>query len=127
MLRNSPRQLATKSPQAACTAYTAFSNCGDAFNNHGDAFVPLQDAIFKAFYPAFFEGDLSDAQCISFSLPTRFAGLGINNPRETVSSFYHTTTQGTKVVVEAIKNVDNLALPVTWMRSARHDMSQEKH
>ena len=59
--------------------------------------------ILKAFYPVLFEGDLSDAEYKLFSLPTRFAGLGINNPTETASLSYHTSTQGTKVVVEAIK------------------------
>ena len=50
-----------------------------------------------------FEGDFSDAECKLFSLPTCFVGLGINKPTETASSSYHTSTQGTKVVVEAIK------------------------
>lgn len=52
----------------------------------GDAFIPLQDATF---YPALLEGDVSDAECELFSLPTSFAGLGINNPAETASSSYH--------------------------------------
>ena len=61
--------------------------------------------IFKAFYPALFEGDLSDAECKMFSLPIRFAGLRINNPTEAASSSYHTSTQGTKVMVDAIKGM----------------------
>ena len=106
MLNNSPRQL-PKSPQAAYTALSKSLQCEWylqlVMHNCGDAFVRLQDAILKAFYPALFEGDLSDAECKMFSLPTRFAGLGINNPTETASSSYHTSIQGTKVVVEAIK------------------------
>ena len=101
-------KAATKSPQAAYTALSKSLQCEWSYlqrvmHNCGGAFVPLQDAILKAFYPALFEGDLSDAECKLFSLPTRFAGLGINNPTETASSSYHTSTQGTKVVVEAIK------------------------
>ena len=64
------------------------------------AFVSLQDAILKAFYPALFEGDLSDTEC---KLLNHLSGLRIYNPTETASSSYHTSTQGTKVVVEAIK------------------------
>ena len=91
--------------------------------NCGGAFVPLQDAILKAFYPALFEGDLSDAECILFSLPTRFAGLGINNPTETASSSYHTSTQGTKVVVEAIKRCGEFssACHLDAISKARHE------
>ena len=101
-------KAATKSPQAAYTALSKSLQCEWSYlqrvmHNCGGAFVPLQDVILKAFYPALFEGDLSDAECKLFSLPTRFAGLGINNPTETASSSYHTSTQGTKVVVEAIK------------------------
>ena len=95
-------------------------------HNCGGAFVLLQDAILKAFYPALFEGDLPDAECKLFSLPTHFAGLGINNPTETASSSYHTSTQGTKVVVEAIKGCGEFS-SATWMQSARQDMSHEKH
>ena len=79
-----------------------------------------------SFYPALFEGDLSDAECNLCSLSIRFAGSGINNPTETASSSHHTSTQGTKVVVESIKDVENLALPVTWMQSSRARHESQK-
>eukprot|EP00731_Ephydatia_muelleri_P009434 Em0005g20a len=81
------------------------------------------NAILKAFYPALFEGDLSDAECKLFSLPTRFAGLGINNPTETASSSYHTSTQGTKVVVEATKGCGEFssACHLDAISKARHE------
>eukprot|EP00731_Ephydatia_muelleri_P019543 Em0012g368a len=64
-------KAATKSPQAAYTALSKSLQCEWSYlqrvmHNCGDAFVPLQDAIFKAFYPAWFEGDLSDAECTKF-------------------------------------------------------------
>ena len=67
--------------------------------------LSLQDVTF---YPALLEGALSDAECELFSLLTRFAGLRINN--ETASSSYHTTTQGTKVVVEAINGCGEFSI-----------------
>ena len=68
-------KAATKSPQAAHTALSKSLQCEWPYlqrdmHNCGNAFIPLQDAIFKAFYPALFEGDLSDAECKLFSLPT---------------------------------------------------------
>ena len=92
-------------------------------HNCGGAFVPLQDEILKAFDPALFEGDLSDAECKLFSLPTRFAGLGINNPTETASSSHHTSTQGTKVLVEAIKGCGEFssACHLDAISKARHE------
>ena len=76
-------KAATKSPQAAYTALSKSLQCEWSYlqrvmHNCGDAFVPLQDAIFKAFYPALVKGDLSDA----------FDGLGINNPTEIASLSY---------------------------------------
>eukprot|EP00731_Ephydatia_muelleri_P019516 Em0012g341a len=61
-------KAATKSPQAAYTALSKSLQCEWSYLqrvmlNCGDAFVPLQDAIFKALYPAWSEGDLSDAEC----------------------------------------------------------------
>ena len=121
-------KAATKSPQAAYTALSKSHQCEWSYLqrvmlNCGGAFVPLQDAILKAFYPALFEGDLSDAECKLFSLPTRFAGLGINNPTETASSSYHTSTQGTKVVVEAIKGCGEFssACHLDAISRARHE------
>ena len=66
---------------------------------------------------------MSDAECKLFSLPTRFAGLGINNPTETASSSYHTSTQGTKVVVEAIKGCGEFssACHLAAINKARHE------
>ena len=91
--------------------------------NCGGAFVPLQDAILKAFYAALFEGDLSDAECKQFSLPNHFAGLGINNPTETASSSYHTSTQGTNIAVEAIKGCGEIssACHLGAISKARHE------
>ena len=62
-------------------------------------------------------------QCKLFSLPTRFAGLGINNPTETASLSYHTSTQGTKVVVEAIKGCGEYssACHLDAISKARHE------
>ena len=70
-----------------------------------------------------FEGDLSDAECKLFSLLNRFAGLRINNPTETASSSYHTSTQGTKVVVEAIKRCGEFGFPcyLDAISKARHE------
>ena len=92
-------KTATKSPQAAYAALSKSLQCEWSYLqlNCGGAFVALQDAILKAFYPALFEGDLSDAECKLFSLPTRFSGLGINNPTETASSSYHTSTRAPKL------------------------------
>ena len=58
-------QAATKSPQAAYTAFSKSLQCEWSYLQRvmhicGDAYVPLQDAIFKAFYPALFE-DLAGA------------------------------------------------------------------
>ena len=121
-------KAATKSPQAAYTALSKSLQCEWSYLqrvmvNCGGAFVPLQDEILKAFYPALFEGDLSDAECKLFSLPTCFAGLGINNPTETASSSYHTSTQGTKVVVEAIKGCGEFssACHLDAISKARHE------
>ena len=86
----------------------------------GGAFVSLQDAILKAFYPALFEGDLSDTECI---ILTHLSGLGIYNPTETASSSYHTSTQGTKVMVEAIKGCGEFssACHLDAISKARHE------
>ena len=125
-------KAATKSPQAAYTVLSKSHQCEWSYLqrvmlNCGDAFVPLQDAILKAFYLALIEGDLSDAECKLFSLPTRFAGLGINNPTETASSSYHTSTQGTKVVVEAIKGCGEFssACHLDAISKARHESRKE--
>ena len=122
-------KAATKSPQAAYTALSKslqfeWSYLQRVMHNCGGAFVPLQDAILKAFYPALFEGDLSDVECKPFSLPTHFAGLGINNPTETASSSYHTSP---KLRQKLLRDVVNLVLPVTWVQSERQDMRREKH
>ena len=97
--------------------------CSESCINCGGAFVPLQDAILKAFHPALFDGDLSDAECKLFSLPTHLAGLGINNPTETASSSYHASTQGTTVVVEAVKGIGEFssACYLNAISKARHE------
>ena len=58
-----------------------------------------------------------------FTRHGRFAGLGINNPTETASSSYHTSTQGTKVVVEAIKGCGEFssACHLDAISKARHE------
>ena len=121
-------KAATKSPQAAYTALFKSLQCEWSYlqqviHNCGGAFVPLQDVILTAFYPALFEGDLSDAECELFSLLTHFAGLEINNPTETASSSYHTSTQDTKVVVEAIKGCGEFssACHLDAISKARHE------
>eukprot|EP00731_Ephydatia_muelleri_P019517 Em0012g342a len=114
-------KAATKSPQAAYTALSKSLQCEWSYLqrvmlNCGDAFVPLQDAIFKALYPAWSEGDLSDAECKLFS---RFAGLEINKQH------HHPTTllPGTKVVVEAIKGCVkfSFACHLDAINRARHE------
>ena len=118
-------KAATKSPQAAYTALSKSLQCEWSYLqrvmfNCGDAFVPLQDAIFKAFYPAWSEGDLSDAECKLFS---RFAGLEINKQH------HHPTTllPGTKVVVEAIKGCVEFSFACHLDASTGQGMSHEMH
>ena len=126
MLRNSRRQPPSHPKPLILLSPNPFSvnghTCSESCLTVG-AFVPLQDAILKAFYPALVEGDLSDVECKQFSLPTRFDGLGINNPTETASSSYHTSTQGTKVVVEAIKGCGEFssACHLDAISKARHE------
>ena len=125
-------KAATKSPQAAYTALSKSLQCEWSYlqqvkHNCGDAFVPLQDAILKAFYPALFKGDMSDAESKLYSLPTRFAGLGINNPTETASSSYHTSTQGIKVVVDAIKGCGEFSSAYHLDAISKADMSHKKN
>ena len=61
--------------------------------------------IFKAFYPALFEEDLSDAECKLFSLPTHFAGLGI----KILQKQHHCST----TILPRAEAIVNLALLLT--------------
>ena len=117
-------KAATKSPQAAYTALSKSLQCEWSYLQRvmhicAGAFVPLQDAILKAFYPALFEGDLSDAECKLFSLLAHFAGLG----SIILQKQHHCPTQGTKVVVEAITGCGEFssACHLDAISKARHE------
>lgn len=69
MLRKFPRQLSSHPNPVELLFPNPFTvNCHTVMHNCGDTFVPLQDAIFEAFYRALFKEDLSDAEYKLFSL-----------------------------------------------------------
>ena len=59
--------------------------------------------------------------------PVLLAWGRINNPTETASSSYHTSTQGTKVVVEAIKGCGEFSSACHLDAISRVRQSHERH
>ena len=93
------------------------------------AFSPVWDALNTFFWPAVFEGSISETEKRLFTLPTRMGGMGIRNPIETANNAYETSRIGTSVIVDAIKGKvpfsmldhnDQFAKTISSMHNIRH-------
>ena len=86
-----------------------------------DAFRPLNKKIKKQFFPAMLGAGVTEAEEALFALPTSLAGLWIFDPTKTATLAYQTSRQGTKVLVDAVKEVDvfDPAQHIETLRAAR--------
>ena len=71
-------------------------NCESSFEN-------LSNALNDIFWPALFQGTVSDSEKKLFSLPARHRGLGIRDPLSTAVSSFASSRKCTAHIVNAIK------------------------
>ena len=101
--------IAGSQPQAA---FAAFTKSMQAQWNYLQRVVPgcqdwfgaLEEAIWKKFLPAVMLSEVSEAERALFSLPARWAGLGISIPTETGNVSYLSSRSSTDVLVKSVKN-----------------------
>ena len=56
--------------------------------------------MFQYFWPAIFEGTISDLERQLFSIPARLGGMGVCNPIKTANIAYTTSRAGTRNIVD---------------------------
>ena len=99
----------------------AVPNCESSFEN-------LSNALNEIFWPALFQGTVSDSEKKLFSLPARHGGLGIQDPLSTAVSSFAISRKCTAYIVDAIKcnssfSVFNLIDPLSKLhRELNHDI-----
>ena len=76
-------------------------------------FTPIWYTLYQYFWPAIFEGTISDheKQLFSIPVPARLGGMGVRNPIESAKIAYTTSRAGTRNIVEAIKGKMEFSLP----------------
>ena len=98
-------KAAEKYPQAAFSALSKslqfeWTYLQRVVSDCSAAFAPVWDAPNTFFWPAVFEGSISETEKRLFTLPTRMGGMGIRNPIEIANNAYKTSRTGTSVIVE---------------------------
>ena len=53
-----------------------------------EAFTPIWNTLYQYFWPAIFEGTISDLEKQLFSIPARLGGMGVRNPIKTAKIAY---------------------------------------
>ena len=71
--------------------------------NCESCFEILCNALNDIFWPALFQGTVSDSEKKMFSLPARHGGLGIRDPLSTAVSSFANSRKCTAHIVDAIK------------------------
>ncbi|KAI5747329.1 hypothetical protein M8J77_013571 [Diaphorina citri] len=108
-------EAAKKSPQAAFSVVTKSLQCEWAFlqrvvNHCQDEYIPLREIIHSTLVPSIFEHEISSSEHELFHLPTRFGGLGINDPVETAQHAFAVTSEKCKVLVDSLLKQEQLNL-----------------
>ena len=65
-------------------------------------FTPLQVTLYTQFYPALFDGPVSEYEVRLFALPARFGGLGISDPVELAMLEFSSSWESASVLIDAI-------------------------
>ena len=73
--------------------------------------TPIWNTLYQYFWPAIFEGTISDLEKQLFSIPARLGGMGVRNPIKTAKIAYTTSRAGTRNIVDAIKGKMEFSLP----------------
>ena len=63
----------------------------------------LHDAIVTDFFPAVFDGEISDLEASLFFLPARMGGLGICSPVDLCDIDFTSSHDGTVIVSDAVR------------------------
>ena len=87
-----------------------------------EAFTPIWNTLYQYFWPAIFEGTISDHEKQLFSIPARLGGMGVRNPIESAKIAYTTSRAGTRNIVDAIKGKMEFSLPDHKMSDAMSNM-----
>ncbi|KAL5484235.1 hypothetical protein EMCRGX_G020696 [Ephydatia muelleri] len=101
-------KAAESQPQAAFAALSKsmqfeWSYMQRILPSYEEAFTPIWNTLYQYFWPAIFEGTISDHEKQLFSIPARLGGMGVRNPIESAKIAYTTSRAGTRNIVDAIK------------------------
>ena len=101
-------KAAESQPQAAFSALSKsmqfeWSYLQRILPNCEEANTPISlEHLYQYFWPAIFEGTISDHEKQLFSIPARLGGMGVCNPIESAKIAYTTSRAGTRNIVDAI-------------------------
>jgi len=97
-------KIAEKQPQATFVALTKSLQCEWQFLQHvvpgcGDLFAPVDVVLTSTFLPAVFGYEVTPHECLLFSLPVQFGGLGVYHPHHAAEFCFSAPRDATQVIV----------------------------
>ena len=100
--------LSISQPQAAHTALARslqFEWCHlqRVIPDYATLFTSLRVVLRTQFYPALFDGPVSEHEIRLFALPARFGGLGISDPMESFMLAFSSSWESVSVLIDGIR------------------------
>ena len=125
--------IAKEEPQVALSAFTKglcrrWTYVQRTIPGISGNFQPLEEVIAKKFIPALIGRDISQLERRYLALPTRYGGLGIQDPTATADIEFDSSSKITEPLANLIYNQDNRLseLNVSQVRSVKQALSLAK-
>ena len=101
----------------------------------GADFAPIWDAVNQSFWPAVYDGAISETEKQLFTLPVRMGDMSVCNPIETAGGAYTTSRTEMSLIVDVIKGKGSFSMldhnkklseAISCMRNSlrRHDQTR---